>query len=146
MRLPEARGLPAVQRAATIIRRTVVSQAQIIDDLLDLSRINTGKLRLNRTGVDWQAAVEAIVSAVRDEAQSKGVSISTSCGDEPLIVDADQVRVEQIVWTLLSNAMKFTPPQGSVCDEAGNRHPSQRYQGRRYYFCQLGQAPDYCNR
>jgi len=114
VRLPEARGMPAVQRAATIIRRTVMSQAQIIDDLLDLSRINTGKLRLNRTGVDWQASVAAIVSAIREEAESKGVSVSTSFDDKPLIVDADQVRVEQIVWNLLSNAVKFTPSQGAV--------------------------------
>src|SRR5207237_5756607 len=62
-RLPEARDLPSVQRAAGIIRRTVVSQAQIIDDLLDLSRINTGKLALNRVAVDWLALVELITTA-----------------------------------------------------------------------------------
>jgi two-component system CheB/CheR fusion protein len=114
VRLPEARDLPAVQRAAAIIRRTVVSQAQIIDDLLDLSRLNTGKLALNRTAVDWSAVVDTIADAMRDDAAGRGVMLSVLASDEPLVVDADPVRVEQIVWNLVANAVKFTPGGGSV--------------------------------
>ncbi|HEV7914601.1 MAG TPA: PAS domain-containing protein, partial [Albitalea sp.] len=113
-RLPEARGLPAVQRAAAIIRRTVVSQAQIIDDLLDLSRINTGKLTLNRQSVDWEASIEAIAAAMRDESAAKGVELSVSVSGADLVVDGDPVRIEQIVWNLVNNAVKFTPAGGRV--------------------------------
>jgi two-component system, chemotaxis family, CheB/CheR fusion protein len=113
-RLPEARGLPAVQRAAGIIRNTVSSQAQIIDDLLDLSRINTGKLALHRVAMDWSASLESIVSAMKDDAAAKGVTLSLEIPHEPVTIDADPVRVEQICWNLLVNALKFTPAQGSI--------------------------------
>ena len=113
-RLPEARELPAVQRAAAIIRRTVVSQAQIIDDLLDLSRINTGKLALNRQVVDWAASIDSIASAMREEATAKGIALSVAADGENLVVDGDPVRIEQIVWNLLINAVKFTPAGGRV--------------------------------
>jgi two-component system CheB/CheR fusion protein len=113
-RMPEARHIEAVQRVARLIRRTVASQAQIIDDLLDLSRVNTGKLALHRGTVDWAVGVETIVSAMRDEAAAKGVELSVDFGERPVMIDADPVRVEQIVWNLLTNAVKFTPRGGSV--------------------------------
>ncbi|HEX6704278.1 MAG TPA: response regulator, partial [Albitalea sp.] len=114
VRLPEARELPSVQRAADIIRRTVISQAQIIDDLLDLSRINTGKLALNRSAVDWSASIDTIVSSMRSDAAARGVTLATDLEGEAVRVDADPVRVEQIVWNLLTNAVKFTPSGGRV--------------------------------
>lgn len=113
-RLPESREIEAVQRVAALIRRTVATQAQIIDDLLDLSRVNTGKLSLHRTTLDWSVGVETIVSAMRDEAAARGVALQAELAERPLTIDADPVRVEQIVWNLLTNAVKFTPPGGSV--------------------------------
>lgn len=113
-RLPEARGLEAVQRVAALIRRTVASQAQIIDDLLDLSRVNTGKLSLNRVALDWSTGVETIVSALGEEAAAKGVALAMHIDERPLEIDADPVRVEQIVWNLVTNAVKFTPRLGRV--------------------------------
>ena len=102
-----------MERAAGIIRRTVAAQAQIIDDLLDLSRINTGKLTLTRSTVDWASSVDMIVSAMQEEAASRGVVLGIE-KTAPLLIDADPVRVEQIVWNLLSNAVKFTPAGGKV--------------------------------
>jgi two-component system CheB/CheR fusion protein len=91
-----------------------VSQAQIIDDLLDLSRINTGKLALNRRPVDWASAIGSIVAAMQDEASSNGLRMTLDVRDPGLMVDADPVRLEQVVWNLLNNAVKFTPSGGRV--------------------------------
>lgn len=114
MRLPEARALPSVQRAAGIIRRTVLTQAQVIEDLLDLSRLNTGKLTLHRSPVDWGQSASSIVGAMGEEATAKGVALHFERDEVPAIVDADPVRIEQIVWNLLVNAVKFTPSGGRV--------------------------------
>jgi two-component system CheB/CheR fusion protein len=103
---------PPASRAIDTIRRTVHAQSQIIDDLLDLSRINTGKLSLTRTAVHGRADVEKIVEALRPEARARQVELSVEVED--LVVWADAVRLEQIVWNLVSNALKFTPPSGRV--------------------------------
>jgi two-component system CheB/CheR fusion protein len=103
---------PQMSRALDTIRRTVHAQSQIIDDLLDLSRIDTGKVSLTRTAVQARAAVERIVQALRPEAQTRQVEMSVEAED--LVVHADAVRLEQIVWNLASNALKFTPPGGRV--------------------------------
>lgn len=107
-RLPEARDIPAVSRAAAAIRQSVLGQAQIIDDLLDLSRINTGKLRLQLREFDVCDTVRTIVAAMTDEAGEKRIALSLSVPDEALRIQADPVRVEQIVWNLVSNALKFS--------------------------------------
>jgi two-component system CheB/CheR fusion protein len=103
---------PPASRAIDTIRRTVHAQSQIIDDLLDLSRINTGKLSLTRTAVHGRADVEKIVEALRPEARVRQVELVVEVED--LVVWADAVRLEQIVWNLVSNALKFTPPGGRV--------------------------------
>jgi two-component system CheB/CheR fusion protein len=114
LRTPEARALPAVVRVAETIRRTVRSQAQIIDDLLDLSRLHTGKLALHRTVMDWAAAVRAIAEALQEQAATRQVALHLAMPDKPVMLDADPVRIEQVAWNLLSNALKFTPAGGRV--------------------------------
>jgi two-component system CheB/CheR fusion protein len=84
----------------------------IIDDLLDLSRLNTGKLTLNRTALHARPVIDRIVEAVRLEAGSKRIEMSVDLDD--LVIYADSVRLEQIVWNLVSNAVKFTPPGGRI--------------------------------
>jgi two-component system CheB/CheR fusion protein len=113
-RLPEARELPAVVRAAETIRKTVLTQAQIIDDLLDLSRMNTGKLTLRRELLDCRATVQTIVEALAEEAAGKQLDLVVTLQDAPVMIDADRARMEQVVWNLLSNALKFTPRGGRV--------------------------------
>lgn len=114
MRVPEAQPLPAVKRAGETIRQAAANQAMIIDDLLDLSRINTGKLKLQVQPLDLRNTVEPIVNAASGDAQARGIKLSLVCESDPLVVVADLVRVEQITWNLLNNALKFNVTGGSV--------------------------------
>jgi len=111
-RTPEAAGSQRLARSLDVIRRTVRTQSQIIDDLLDLSRMHTGKLALNRTAVAARPAIERLLDGLRPEASSKQLELAVQL--EELVVYADAVRLEQIVWNLLSNAVKFTPSPGRI--------------------------------
>ena len=114
MVLPEAQGLPAVQRAAATIRRTVQGQARIIEDLLDMSRTNAGKLAVNRVPLLLAEAIQPCMAWALAEARGKGVRLYAEGLDDPILIDGDPVRVEQIAWNLLSNAIKFSRSGGSV--------------------------------
>ncbi len=106
--------MPIVMRAARTIQRTVQSQARIIDDLLDMSRTNTGKLTLNRVPLLLVEAIQPCLSWALVEARAKGVRLFAEGLDEPIVVDGDAVRVEQIAWNLLSNAVKFSSEGGKI--------------------------------
>jgi chemotaxis methyl-accepting protein methylase/CheY-like chemotaxis protein len=109
-----ARHIPLVKDAAEAIQRSVIGQAKIIDDLLDLSRVRTGKLALNFTDVDLAAVIRSVKEACASDAEKGGIALTTSRTDTALVIQADSVRVEQMLWNLLRNALKFTPRGGSV--------------------------------
>ncbi|MFM0203324.1 chemotaxis protein CheB [Paraburkholderia fungorum] len=113
-RAPSTQGLPVVRDAADAIRRSVISLAKIIDDLLDLSRVRTGKLALERARVDIAAITASMGSAIEADALAHQVSVAIQGVAEPCFIEADAVRFEQILWNLVSNAVKFTPPGGRV--------------------------------
>jgi two-component system, chemotaxis family, CheB/CheR fusion protein len=113
-RLPETEKLPTVTRSATTIKRMVDSQARIIDDLMDLSRLHTGKLTLACTQVNLNEAVSHVVNLMSGDAQQKDIALVFEQTARELIVHGDMVRIEQVVWNLLSNALKFTPAGGKV--------------------------------
>jgi two-component system CheB/CheR fusion protein len=113
-RLPELRQMPAVVRSTGAIRNAVLSQAKLIDDLLDMSRVRTGKLTLSLAPLDLEPLVEEAVDAVRAGPGSGELAIVLETDGVPLHVMADSVRVEQAVMNLLSNALKFTPPGGTI--------------------------------
>jgi two-component system, chemotaxis family, CheB/CheR fusion protein len=112
-RAPQTSSNLNLSRATDTIRRTVMSQAQIIDDLLDISRVRTGKLSIVRTAVDMREILQRVTGAVQSEAAQRGIALRVSITDEPVVVHADITRVEQIVWNLLSNALKYTA-HGSI--------------------------------
>ncbi|MBT2790408.1 CheR family methyltransferase [Paraburkholderia strydomiana] len=113
-RLPEARHIAGVRDAAASIRQAVRAQAQIIDDLLDWSRIQTGKLALQVSQVDLAAMLKNIADACEYDAHARGLTLHTDLPVEPAIARADPVRCEQIVWNLVSNALKFTEHGGRI--------------------------------
>lgn len=103
-----------LKRAVEILRRNAEAQSQLVSDLLDLSRLHMGKLSLNREAVSLTTTVHNAVETVRTEAAAKNIEISFNASDEVLFVDADPLRLEQVVWNLLNNAVKFTPTGGRV--------------------------------
>ncbi|MFP5265023.1 MAG: PAS domain S-box protein [Blastocatellia bacterium] len=101
-------------RAIDIIERNARSQAKLIEDILDVSRIVTGKLRLNTRRVELAPVVDASVDSVRPASDAKAIQIIKSFGGESLAIMGDPDRLQQVVWNLLSNAVKFTPNGGRV--------------------------------
>jgi signal transduction histidine kinase len=111
---PEAQRLPVVRKAAEVIRRNAVTQARLVSDLLDLSRLQTGKMAIYRQRVALAPLLADAADTVRAEAELKQVEVRVERAEEPLLAEADPVRVQQIVWNLLHNAVKFTPAGGRV--------------------------------
>lgn len=102
------------QRAIATIERNARSQAQIVEDLLDISRIVNGKLRLNVQLFSPQLSVEAALEALRPAADAKNIGLQLVLDPSAGPVSGDPERLQQIVWNLLSNAIKFTPKGGRV--------------------------------
>jgi two-component system CheB/CheR fusion protein len=108
-RMPEAQHVGRIQEIADAIQKSVLTQAQIIDDLLDFSRIQTGKLALHFAPTDVAKVTRSIIEAVRDDAAKRNIHLKAEIPTDAIIIRADVARVEQIVWNLVSNALKFTP-------------------------------------
>ena len=111
---PETQRLPVARRAAEAIRRNARVQTQLISDLLDLSRLQTGKLALECHPVSLAALVAEAAEALRPEAEARGVALRVERSGDAALAQADPVRVQQIVWNLVQNAVKFTPDGGEV--------------------------------
>ena len=101
------------QRAVNIIRNNAMAQTQLIEDILDVSRIISGKLRLSVRAVDLAEVIEAALDSVSPAAEAKSITIERELEClEPIAGDPD--RLQQVFWNLLSNAVKFTPRDGRV--------------------------------
>ncbi|MCT7949781.1 PAS domain S-box protein [Ancylothrix sp. C2] len=103
-----------LEKALDAIERNAKSQAQLIEDLLDVSRIITGKLRLNIIPVNLNTVLENALDAVRPAAAAKSIEIQTLIDPAVSSCYGDQNRLQQVIWNLLSNAIKFTPKGGSI--------------------------------
>ena len=105
---------PQQGRAFEIIERNTRAQARIVEDLLDVSRIITGKLQLHVRRIDLHTVVQAGIESIRPAAQAKGIDLEIHEGAGPFTVNGDADRLQQVVWNFLSNALKFTPARGRV--------------------------------
>jgi two-component system CheB/CheR fusion protein len=103
-----------VREGILTIERAARAQQQLVGDLLDVSRISSGKLRLSLRKTSLAASLEASLDAVKPTAEARGVSLVAEISSEIGVVRADPDRLQQIVWNLLNNAVKFTPSGGGV--------------------------------
>ena len=112
------------KRGLEVIERNAIAQAQLIEDLLDVSRIVHGKLRLEVASMDLRAVVEAAIESVRPGFESKGIQLSATLEPDLAQIMGDAQRLQQVVWNLLSNSAKFTPKGGHVAVELRRAGPS----------------------
>jgi signal transduction histidine kinase len=105
---------PQVQRALATIERNARSQMRIIEDVLDIGRIISGKLRLEMSDTPVEEPIRGAVEAVRPAADAKQVALTVDVATDVGSLYADPERLQQITWNLLSNAIKFTPQNGHV--------------------------------
>jgi signal transduction histidine kinase len=104
----------SIAQALDAIERNAWLQSRLIDDLLDTSRIATGKLHFEPKPTDLNVVVKAAVDTVRASAASRNIELSMSLWPSSLVVMGEPVRLQQIVWNLVSNSIKFTEPDGKV--------------------------------
>jgi len=104
-----------VEQAVETIGRNARAQAQIVDDILDVSRIITGNLYLELQPMEVVPVIENAINVIRQTAEAKGIRIETYFNAKPAMISGDANRLQQVVWNLLSNAVKFTESGGRVC-------------------------------
>jgi two-component system CheB/CheR fusion protein len=126
-RIPEVRDLPKVQKSAETIRSAALSQATLINDLLDLSRVQTGKLHLDKKQIDLVPVLDRVIQAFSEDISNKHLTLKQTLNASTVLYNADATRFEQIIWNLLSNAIKFT-------EDGGNLHVSLEKDA---HFCTL---------
>jgi len=130
-----ARLLPSIAHDDSMFREAVASigrsaevQATLIDDVLDVSRIVSGKLRLTLDNVSVTRALESALQTVKTSADAKSITLHTDFDPDLGTIVADATRLQQVIWNLLANAVKFTPKQGTVTISA--HHTSSRLEIR----------------
>jgi PAS domain S-box-containing protein len=113
-----------IARAIDKVLQSAKAQAQLVEDLLDISRIVSGKLRLEPTPIDFVAVIRAALDTVRPAVEAKTMQLLVELQPEAGAVIGDPNRLQQVVWNLLSNAVKFTPQNGTieVCLEQLDHH------------------------
>ncbi|HLK40707.1 MAG TPA: ATP-binding protein, partial [Polyangiaceae bacterium] len=105
---------PKKEHAFDVIERNAEAQSQLVSDLLDISRVITGKIRINPSQVDLANVVDMAIEGVRPAADAKSIAIEADVDRERAVMRGDGDRLQQVVWNLLANAVKFTPKKGKV--------------------------------
>jgi signal transduction histidine kinase len=112
---------PQLRAVAEMIRRNVVTEARLIDDLLDVNRIVRGKLHLHREQVDLHDLATEAMGMVRDDVRTKSLAVIDGLAASQHWAFVDPIRMRQVLWNLLRNAVKFTPDQGRIEVRSWNR-------------------------
>jgi signal transduction histidine kinase/CheY-like chemotaxis protein/PAS domain-containing protein len=119
------KGDPALlERGLETIERNAVAQARLIEDLLDMNGIASGKVRLDVKQIDFLKVVDAALEAIRPSADAKGLHLRVLLNSQGVVVSGDPNRLQQVVWNLLVNAVKFTPRGGRIDVALQRRGPT----------------------
>jgi signal transduction histidine kinase len=102
------------EAAIDLIVESCKTQSQLVEDILDLSRIAHGKLRIEKRPVELMGVVQAACATMRAAAAAKGIALIIDLGAPGVMVEGDSLRLQQVLWNLVSNAVKFTPERGEV--------------------------------
>lgn len=102
------------QQALSTLNRNAQAQLQLINDLLDISRIISGKISLNVGRADLKSIVRSAIDGVRPAARNKNITLIAEIPEEECLLQGDSDRIQQVLWNLLSNAVKFTPEDGRI--------------------------------
>jgi PAS domain S-box-containing protein len=109
-----------LREEVTAIRRNVQFEARLIDDLLDLTRITRGKLQLHLEAVDAHRLVQNALTIVHEDIARKELKVATDLSAQKHHISADPIRIQQVFWNLLNNAVKFTPQKGRITIRSSN--------------------------
>src|SRR4051812_31885010 len=110
-----------IPRVLDIVERNALAQAQLVSDVLDVSRMVAGKIRLEPRPMSIAASIRDAIDTVRPAADARDVMLAFEDAEGPLVVHGDAERIQQVIWNLLSNAVKFTPQGGRVTVSAVRR-------------------------
>jgi CheY-like chemotaxis protein len=121
---------PSVRSSLEMIRRNVVVESRLIDDLLDFSRIGRGKLPLQIEIVDAHELLNHVVRMCQDDLKAAGLSLDLYLSARRHLLDADPVRIQQVFWNLIKNAIKFTPAGGAITISSSNRECAENGNGQ----------------
>jgi PAS domain S-box-containing protein len=108
---------PAVRTDFELVRKNVELEARLIDDLLDLTRVTRGKILLEKRLLDVRAVLTDAIANVQEEINQRDITLNVKFGETKHAVHADGMRLQQVFWNLLKNAVKFTPPRGQITVE-----------------------------
>ena len=110
-----------VPRVLEIVQRNAMAQAQLVSDVLDVSRMVAGKIRLDIKPMSIAASIKDAIDTVKPAAEARAVTVEFVDRLDPLVIHGDAERIQQVIWNLLSNAVKFTPPGGQVTVAAAGK-------------------------
>jgi signal transduction histidine kinase len=114
LRMPEVTQSNSLRQIAETLKRNASSQSQLVNDLLDLSRLQLGKISLDFDSVWLATMIERAIETIRADADAKQITIDVKLDDKKMSVSGDAFRLQQVAWNLLNNAVKFTPKGGLI--------------------------------